>query len=148
MIMRLIIVFLFCEFLLTSCSGPEAKPIMYGTDQCAACRMGIADQKFGSELVTSTGKSYVFDSPECMIEFAHGGNVDAKQVHSVWVTDFINPGTLIDARSAWYLASDMIKSPMGLNVAAFADQQAAERARINYVGTLMRYDGVVALATE
>jgi len=130
------------------CSSPEAEPIEYGRAQCAACRMGISDSKFGAELVTSTGKVTVFDSPECLIEYCAAGSVETDQIHSQWVTDFINTETLIDARSAWYLQSDMIKSPMGLNVAAFTSKEAAERARVNYVGTVIRYDDVVALVTK
>ncbi len=130
---------------LLSCSEPEPKPIVYGSDQCAACRMGITDQKFGAELVTTKGKTYVFDSPECMIEFAEGGTVPKDDVHSLWVTDFLQPGTLIDARTACYLESDMIHSPMGLNVAAFRDEHACERARVNFVGTQRRYPDVVNL---
>lgn len=146
--MRLVLTFIIGSMIIVACGGPAPKAITYGNDQCAACKMGIADSKFGSELVTTTGKTYMFDSPECMIEFTQSGSIDSKQVHSLWVTDFINPGTLIDARSAWYLESEMIKSPMGLNVAAFVNQQAAERARINYVGTVMRYDDVVTLVVE
>ncbi|MBU3740786.1 MAG: hypothetical protein FGM24_00710 [Candidatus Kapabacteria bacterium] len=130
------------------CSAPEPKAISYGKDQCAACKMGVSDSKFGAEAVMSTGKTYVFDSPECMIDFVESKAINSNDVHSLWVTDFVNPGTLIDARSAWYLQSDMIRSPMGLNAAAFTTQHDAERARINYVGTIHRYDDVVKLVME
>jgi copper chaperone NosL len=141
----LIILSTLMSLMIVSCSEPKPQPIAYGTAQCAACRMGITDQKFGSELVTTKGKTYVFDSPECMIEFAEGGTVAKDEIHSLWVTDFLQPGTLIDARTAWYLESDMIHSPMGLNVAAFRDEHACERARVNFVGTPRRYADVVDL---
>lgn len=142
---RVILVIIVAALGCVCCNSPESKPIDYGKAQCAACRMGIADSKFGAELVTTTGKIRVFDSPECLIEHYMSGAIDTTQVHSLWVTDFINPGTLINARTAWYLQSDMIKSPMGLNVAAFTDEQSAERARVNYVGKIIRFDDVVAL---
>lgn len=135
-------------FIIASCNDPAPRPINYGSDQCATCRMDISDPKYGAEVVTTTGKTFVFDSPECMIEFTRGTEVDSSQVHSLWVTDFINPGTLIEAHSAWYLKSDMIHSPMGLNVAAFTSKEAADRARINFVGTVLRYTAVAALVAD
>lgn len=137
-----------CALLVASCSEPEPKNIAYGSDQCASCRMGITDQKFGSEIVTKTGKSYMFDSPECMIEWAEGGSVQKSDIHSYWVTDFLQPGSLIEARTACYLESDMIHSPMGMNVAAFRDQHACERARVNFVGKVRTFDDVVHLVND
>lgn len=107
--------------------------------------MGTTDQKFGAEIVMKTGKTFVFDSPECMIEWAEGTTVKKIDIHSFWVTDFINPGTLIDARTACYLESDMIHSPMGLNVAAFRDNNSCERARVNFVGKVRTFDEVLTL---
>lgn len=133
---------------LPSCSDPEPKAIVYGSEQCTSCRMGITDQKFGAEIIMKTGKGYVFDSPECMIEWAEGTVVKKSEIHSYWVTDFINPGTLIDARTACYLESDMIHSPMGLNVAAFRDSNACERARVNFVGKARTFDEVLTLVNN
>jgi len=110
--------------------------------------MGITDQKFGAELLMNTGKSHVFDSPECMIEWVKGGTVVESGIHSYWVTDFVNPGTLIEAKSAWYLESDMIHSPMGLNVAAFHDSVNCDAAHHSFVGTVRTFDEVTHLVND
>jgi len=133
---------------MSSCSKSEPRPVEYGKDQCAHCRMAVSDEKFGSEAIMNTGKMFVFDAPECMIAWYESGSVQKTDVQSLWVTEFIHPETLIDARTASYLESDMIHSPMGLNVAAFRDKESAERARINFVGAIRTFDEVVELATN
>jgi len=110
--------------------------------------MAISDEKFGSEAIMNTGKMFVFDSPECMIGWYEGGTVHKADVQSLWVTEFIHPETLIDARTATYLESRMIRSPMGLNVAAFRDKESCERAEISFDGSVRTFDEVVALATN
>lgn len=133
---------------MSSCSKPEPRPIEYGKDQCAHCRMGISDKKFGSEAIMNTGKMFVFDAPECMIAWYESGAVNKADVQSLWVTEFIHPETLIDARTATYLESRMIRSPMGLNVAAFRDSVSCERAEISFDGSVRTFDEVVTLATN
>ncbi|MBC8124999.1 MAG: nitrous oxide reductase accessory protein NosL [Candidatus Kapabacteria bacterium] len=132
----------------TSCSKIESTPIKYGSEQCTSCKMDIVDQKFGAEIVTHKGKSYTFDAPECMIEWSEGSAIKKSDIHSYWVTDFLQPGTLIDAKTACYLESEMIHSPMGLNVSAFRDSNACERARVNYVGKVRTFDAVVDLVNN
>jgi len=133
----------------TGCSSPESRPISYGQEDCASCRMRITDRKFGAELVTVTGKTYVFDAPECMLGFVRTGTtVRADDVHSLWVTDFVRPGTLIDARAAYYLESEMIHSPMGMNTAAFGAASDRDRAALSFPGTVRNYDAVYGLAAD
>ncbi len=133
----------------TGCSSPEPRTISYGQEDCTSCRMRITDRKFGAELVTVTGKTYVFDAPECMLGFVRTGTtVRADDVHSLWVTDFVRPGTLIDARTAYYLESEMIHSPMGMNTAAFGTASDRDRAALSFPGTARNYDAVYGLAAD
>ncbi|NND06861.1 MAG: hypothetical protein HKN87_10820 [Saprospiraceae bacterium] len=103
-------------FFLVRCST-EPQPIVYGEDQCHSCKMIIADPRFGSELVTSKGKIYKFDAIECLVPtlleweetaFAH-----------LLVSDYKQPGTLIDASKAQYLISELVPSPMGRYLSAY-----------------------------
>ena len=52
---------------LVSCTVEE-KPIIYGTDDCALCKMLIMDQRYGTEIVTTKGRVYKFDAIECLVE--------------------------------------------------------------------------------
>ena len=132
---------------LASCGGPQPRPIVYGTDTCAACHMGLADEGHGAELVTRTGRAYVFDSIECLAGFL-GTMEDPASVHSVWVSDFTNPGTMVEAGSAFYLASQTLQSPMGLGLTAFAREDTRDGALARYSGEALDWEGVRALVAE
>ena len=60
------ILFTFLSLVILSC-GISPLPIDYNHDECAYCKMKIADARFGAELVTSKGKVFKFDSAECLI---------------------------------------------------------------------------------
>ncbi len=87
--------FLLLLLLLNSCSkGP--KPIEYGSDNCDYCRMLITDPKFGTEFINDKGKVYKFDSVECLAAFSTEPADDME--HSMWITDFFNPGVLVESK--------------------------------------------------
>ncbi|HET9984903.1 MAG TPA: nitrous oxide reductase family maturation protein NosD [Longimicrobiales bacterium] len=120
--------------------APRPRAIAYGTDTCARCRMTASDRRFGAEIVTRTGKSYVFDSVECMAEhLAANGRLP---VHSLWVADFARPGHFVEATKAVYLRSSRVGSPMGSGVAAFGERAAAERARGELGGEVVGWEEV------
>jgi copper chaperone NosL len=87
--------------------------------------MGIADPRYGAEIVTRTGRVYKFDALECMIAFEDAGEVDSAQVHSRWVVDFAQPGQLIRLEEAEFVFAPEVPSPMGLNV--YAVKRSASR---------------------
>lgn len=113
--------------LLLGCStGP--RPIAYGEDVCAHCRMTVMDERFATELVTSRGKVFVFDSIECLAAFLGDGDASVPKGATAWVTAIERPGALIPASDAFYAQSMEIHSPMGRHLGAFAS--AAERDRL------------------
>lgn len=109
---------------LVSGCAVEPRPIAYGEEACHHCMMTIADVRFGAEVVSEKGKVLVFDSIECL-----GAYLDESEDEhaSIWVTDMINPGTLIPAASAFYAESEAIRSPMGGRIAAFASEADRDR---------------------
>ena len=131
---------------LVGCSKPEPIPIAYGKDECVSCRMSISDSKYGAEAVTTKAKTYKFDALECMLRWYAASSVPQADIHSLWVTDFIRPGELIDARSAFYLESAMFHSPMGMNYAAFRTNEERLRARFSYPGSDHTYDEALTAA--
>jgi copper chaperone NosL len=108
--------------IITAC-GNYPEPIRYGEDNCAHCKMMITDEKYGAELVTDKGKIYKYDSIECLLEQLHNQTFKEDQIGSMWVIDFSNPQTLIDAKTAYYTKNDNFRSPMGLNVQAFQTEE-------------------------
>ncbi|GAA4334520.1 nitrous oxide reductase accessory protein NosL [Flaviaesturariibacter amylovorans] len=109
--------------LLTSCSvNPE--PFLIGRDQCADCRMTIADARFGAELITRKGHIYKFDDIHCLQQFQKA-NEPAASEGRVFVADFKEPGKLMPAAAAFAVTGAEYKSPMNSNIACFSNAAAA-----------------------
>lgn len=108
------------------CSNGPA-PIEYGKDNCAECEMTITDKRFGAECITGKGKVLRFDSIECLVLFVKKNPKATEGNPEYYVTDFMNPGTLINSTEAFYTHDENIKSPMGENLAAFSKQIDGKR---------------------
>lgn len=110
------------------CAGQDPRPIEYGKDNCTFCQMLITDHEFGSELITQKGKVFKFDSIECLVAYSQmPGKYDPK-TSAVFVTSMLEPDVLFDARSAMFVVSKEIDSPMGANLAAFRSHADATKA--------------------
>lgn len=126
--------------LMVSCTaGPV--PINYGKDNCEHCKMVIMDNKFGAELITKKGKVMKFDSDECLKNYY---NAQSPELGSVLVTDYNKPGTLIDGKTAYYIHSEKMRSPMGGNLAAFASKAEAEKASKKYPGDIWTWEQLIS----
>lgn len=110
------------SLLISSCT-PEPVPIAYGNDACHFCKMNIVDQQHAAELVTTKGKVFTFDAIECMINFKLENSTTGFAFQLV--NDFNSPKALIDAEKSHFLISENLPSPMGANLNAFANKEAA-----------------------
>lgn len=133
---------LFVLLLMLGCSsGPE--PLRYGEDACHHCKMVLADQKFGAELVTTKGKLYKFDDLNCMINFLNEGVVGERDIQHRLVIDFTAPGKLIDAGNAFYVKSRLVKSPMASQVAAFEQYDSMEKYKRELQGIYLTWGELI-----
>ncbi|MEX0648848.1 MAG: nitrous oxide reductase accessory protein NosL [Balneolaceae bacterium] len=133
-------------FVLWGCE-PKPQPIQYGNEECAYCRMIITDAEFASQIVNNQGRSYKFDSVECMAAFElTSGN--KNNIHSKWVPDFQNNNEWINAESAVFLHSETLRSPMGLYLSAYSSPADAEAMRSEYGGEIMSYREVLLLVEQ
>lgn len=107
----------------TSCSN-EPEKIILGTDACNFCTMTIVDSQHAAQYVTSKGKQFKFDAVECMLN--KFSEVSTENIDVVLVSDYANPGIMTDAKTATYLISKEIKSPMGANLSAFSKESSAK----------------------
>lgn len=105
---------------LASCSA-DPRPIVYGQDGCHHCKMTLMDPKFGAELVTEKGKVFIFDDVNCMLQYMDSEDGRSQMYKHVLVTDYLNPGVLLDANFAFFLKSEEFKTPMASNIVAFPD---------------------------
>ncbi len=122
---------------------PEPRPLQYGLDACDHCRMTLSDERYGGEMVMSTGKIYTFDSVECLAAFRITGDVNADHVHDMHVVDYGQPGVLMHVAEARFLRSTQLLSPMGANITAFARDQDARGARDVFGGDLLTWSQVL-----
>ena len=112
--------------LFISCEVKQ-QPIVYGSDACHFCKMTIVDKQHASELVTNKGKAFKFDAIECLVNYINAGDVDTNEIGLLLVSNYPEKDHLVDAKTATYLISEKIPSPMGYNLSAFEKKEEAEK---------------------
>jgi copper chaperone NosL len=129
---------LFC----TACSiNPE--PLKPGKDQCHACKMPVADIKYGAEIVTNKGKVYKFDDIICLLQFYDSETLKEPEIHSIWVSDFEGTKGLIDVNTSCFLLSEQLQTPMNSQAVAFADCTRAELFLNTFPGKLVSWQELI-----
>ncbi len=128
----------FC--LIFGCSKtPEA--IKYGSDMCQYCKMTIVTKTHAAQIVTSKGKQFKFDAIECMIRFLEDKQ-DLIENSNLLVTNYNNPGVMTDAKSASYVISEQISSPMGAKLTGFNSLEEAKRTINDDSSEYYDWDGI------
>jgi copper chaperone NosL len=120
----------------------ESEPINFGKDSCHHCKMTIMDPKFGSQVVTTKGRVYNFDDINCIHQFIKESSMKQEDIKHLMVIDFAQPQKLIDAKTAFYVRSEEIRSPMASNLAAFKTEAAAMDMLQKWEGEALSYDKV------
>jgi copper chaperone NosL len=123
-----------------SCKN-EMRPIEYGKDNCEQCRMTVMDSQFGAGMLTAKGKVLTFDSDECLVKYLKVKGMHDKEKY--FVTDYNQPGNLMDATKSTFLHGDSIQSPMGGNLAAFSDKTSAQSVQKVLGGELMSWTELI-----
>ena len=109
---------------MTSCGSPGPRPIQLNKDICDFCKMTINDNHFSAQLITSKGRTYVFDDLICMAGYTKENNqVPYKHFY---IADFSDPAVFVDLDRAILVKSDSLRTPMGGNMAGFAIRDSAE----------------------
>lgn len=113
----LIAILLFC---ITACNTKqEADPIAFGKDQCAFCKMTISNPTYGAELITVKGRVLKYDAAECLVNHLNEG---APMHQKLYVVPYDQPRQLRAVEHLHFLISPDFRSPMGANLAAFAEK--------------------------
>jgi copper chaperone NosL len=129
---------------LLACGGVEPAEVHLGVEECAHCSMMISDRRFATQVLNTNGRSWKFDSIECLRAFMQAGTLHRDELHSAWVTDANDEGW-VRAEAAVYLQSDAVRSPMGGGLLAFAAAPAAHAAREDAGGgSVMSWPEVLA----
>ncbi len=112
-----------------ACSSGGPKPINYGKDQCAHCKMTVSDARFGCQLVTTKGRAYHFDDVQCLVAYVKAGSVDKSEVANYYLPDYSNDNKLLPAEGLFLLKSESLRSPMRGDIAAFASESDLAHVR-------------------
>ncbi len=131
-----VVIILILAGILASCTTTP-KPVIYGSDGCHYCSMTIVDKQHAAQIMTKKGKSFAFDATECMLN--HVKELDRETIALYMVNDFNAPGEFVDAKSATYLISKNIPSPMGEFLSAFATEEDARSVQAANEGELFTW---------
>jgi copper chaperone NosL len=131
--------------LAAACSqGPRS--IQYGIEECAQCRMTIAEPRFAAQALSERGRSFGFDAIECAAAFVNAQGPDDVPLRSIWVADHADADRWLHVEDAFFVHSAALRSPMGGGLAAYGDRAAAEAAvRELAAGEVLDWAAVVAL---
>lgn len=133
--------FLSISIFLISCS-PEPLPINFGEDECVLCKMIVAQEPWGAEIVTTKSRTLKFDAVECMAKYINDGYINGEDVHSCWVIDYGQPGELINADDAFFLRSRTLPSPMAMFLTSFSSKVKLDETMRTHKGEVMNWDEV------
>ena len=128
-----------------ACSTTDPHAMAYdGSESCEYCRMAITDPRYGTQLITRTGKVLRFDSIECLASY-YARARDEGTVASVWVSDVARPGVPVASGIARFVRQHgPAGSPMGLGLAAFGPEADDAALRRDF-GDVLTWTDVVAL---
>lgn len=137
---KLFIILFMAVGVLASCDkAPQS--INYGDDECDFCRMSIVDPSHAAQVVTQKGRNYKFDATECMINFLDS-EIPEKDMLHVLSANYKQPGEMINAKSATFIISENIPSPMGAFLSALEKKEDAKSLQTEMSGELYTWDEV------
>jgi nitrous oxidase accessory protein len=127
---------------LHGCAAATPRPIAYGRDACAFCRMVVSEPRFAATILTATGRTLAFDSVECLASHVilHRATHE-RPPRSLWVSVDARPGHLAPAQEARYLRDGRTPSPMGKGIRALTPTGTIAQAG----DELLTWEQVIAL---
>ena len=114
-----------------------------GRPTCDYCHMIITEKEYGGKIKTTKGKTLIFDATECMAAFVIKAMIKPAEVQSLWSMHFSQPGSMLNAKTAFYLQSNSMLSPMSINLSAYRSRAEAERMRETHPGEIFNWTQVL-----
>lgn len=118
------------------------------TDKCPVCGMFVSKYPdFVAQIIYSDGSYAVFDGAKDMFKYLfeiqryHPGK-ERSGIAAIYVTDYYSM-TLIDGRTAWYVAGSDVYGPMGRELIPLQREAEAQDFIKDHAGkTLLRFEDV------
>jgi hypothetical protein len=83
-----------------------------------------------------------------MMAYLISKKIPDDEIKKVWSIDYCSPGEVIDGKLAFYVQSDKLLSPMGVNVAACGKEQQADSLVARLGGVKLDWYGVQRLVKQ
>jgi nitrous oxide reductase accessory protein NosL len=127
-------------------SGHAHRPptLRFGEEACDSCRMIISDERFAAALVTPAGDALKFDDVGCLIEHEAG---HLRPDVTYWVRDS-STGQWLSARTAMFVHSPRVVSPMGFGLAARPAGQTEGEPTAGPDARTLRFDELPGLLAD
>lgn len=112
----------------------DAPKLILGQQECEECKMIVSEERFAAGvafIADGDATKFVFDDVGCLIDWL-GKSAD-RDACIPYVHDYDSLAWL-DARTAFFMHSDELRTPMASHIAAFADDAAAEALLQQYPG--------------
>ncbi|NNC49243.1 MAG: hypothetical protein HKO01_01770 [Flaviramulus sp.] len=107
-------------------------------NHCVHCKMDIQDDLHRASA-EKNNETLHFDAIECLINYLK--LYDESLFSKLNVSDY-ETGQLIDAKTATYLKSKAISSPMGANLSAFKNEKNATQIKSKKGGEIYSWDAI------
>jgi len=125
---------------MAACSPDGPVAVEPGKERCAQCRMDLVDMRFDSQLVTTKGRRYYFDSIECMVGWMDSHSDVAVNPDRIYVKNVAAPDQFLDFNKARFVQSERLASPMGAFLAAYATDDEVKQSIAEYGGRELKAD--------
>ena len=106
-------------------------------NRCAHCGMDIKKELFRSSVQQIDGKLFEFDAIECLVNYIK--TKDQSKYTNFEVTDFLS-GKSIPAKTAFYLKSKKLPSPMGAYLTAYVNKEEAQKQKAKSGGEVYDWE--------
>ncbi|MEI8075601.1 MAG: nitrous oxide reductase accessory protein NosL, partial [Bacteroidota bacterium] len=136
------VITIFTSTLFSSCNtGPEA--LKYGTDNCFSCKMTISDIRYGAEIVTKKGRVYKFDDSFCMLAYLKTKELASSEIKNIYMTNFTGSHQLLNVEEAVMLQSNVLRGPMGGNIAATDQIDSVNKMKDKFPGNDLLWSEII-----
>jgi len=119
----------------------DPSPLRLGQDHCDFCMMTVSDSRFGAEIITKKGRIYKFDDIHCLCGSMQANHPPKTDISAIYLVDFEKGGWLKAQQSA-LLESETFRTPMGGNIAAFADSLTRQQYLEQNKGRLISWNDI------
>lgn len=121
---------------LSACQSHAPLPVpIEPADMCGHCRMAISQKQFAAEAFDAAENVVKFDDAGCMLRWLVR---QEKQALAIYAVDYASRDWL-EAKTAMYVRTKRVATPMGGGILAFAGRAQAEAAAREFGGVVKTF---------